>query len=128
MRTSVSRGFTVLEMTFSIAIIAIILVMLGALIQTLPLIALTKNQDLALKIARNEIESLRALGYDSLPSSGSFSNTLLSSLPSGAGTRTITAYNADTKEVLVTVSWVAEQGGTNHSVSLTTLITDIGGL
>jgi prepilin-type N-terminal cleavage/methylation domain-containing protein len=122
-----SKGFTLLEMVFSIAIVAVILVMLGALVQTLPLIALAKNKDLALKIARNEIESLRAGGYGNLPSSGSFSNSLLSSLPSGTGTRTITVYNAETKEVLVSVSWV-EQGVTTHSVSLTTLITDIGGL
>lgn len=87
----------------------------------------TQEKDVALKVATYKIEELRGLGYSSLPGSGSFSDTLLDSLPSGTGSMAITTYNAKVKQVAVTVSWTPPNSSTK-SVVLTTLISDTGGL
>jgi hypothetical protein len=55
-------------------------------------------------------------------------NTLLADLPSGEGTVTITDYNDATKEVTAAVSWNEPTSQATSTVSLTTLITSIGGL
>jgi prepilin-type N-terminal cleavage/methylation domain-containing protein len=121
------KGFTLIEMLVTIWILLLMLVVIGGLVSAFPLLRFSKHQDLALKIATTEIDALRALGYDSLPASGSISSSLLSALPSGAGARTVTDINDATKEVHVAVSWV-ETSGNAHEVVLTTFITEVGGL
>jgi prepilin-type N-terminal cleavage/methylation domain-containing protein len=120
------RGFTLIEVLVTIAIIGAMLVTSQAIRLGAPLVLAAKNQDLALKIAQHEVELLRAGGYSNLPPSGTFSDTLLASLPSGAGTLTVSTYNPKTKQIVVAVSW--SEKGSARSVSLTTLITEIGGL
>ena len=89
----------------------------------------SSNQGIALAIVRNELEILRAGGYDALPSSGSFSNELLNSLPGSAvATRVVTAYNAQTKQVSVSVEWRDAGSPASSTVSLQTLITETGGI
>lgn len=122
------RGFSLIEVTIAIAIIGTMIVSTSALLQRLPVSGReVRDQDVALKIARNEIESLRAGGYDSLPASGSFTNPLLSSLMAGAASVTIAVYDTKTKRADITVSWTGT-GGTTRTVSLTTLITQTSGL
>lgn len=121
------KGTTLLEMLVVIGVLLCMLVVAGSLVAGLPVLRLARHEDIALKIATSQIDTLRAGGYGALPSSGSFSDSLLSSLPSGAGSNTISAFNAETKQVTVTVSWV-ESSGQSHSVSLTSLMTEVGGL
>lgn len=128
MDTRHTRGFSLIEITVAIAIIGLMVVTTSTLLQRLPVSGSeVRNQDIALKIARTEIEILRAGGYDALPTNGPFTNPLLSSLANGSTSVTITAYDAKTKRADVSVSWVGA-GGASRSVSLTTLIAQTSGL
>jgi len=122
-----TRGFSLIEVVVAIAIIGVMVVATSTLLQRLPISGReVRDQDLALRIARNEIEVLRAAGYDSLPASGSFTNTLLSSLASSSASLTISDFNAKTKRVEANVSWRGALG--TRFVSLTTLITENSGM
>ncbi len=121
-----SRGFTILEVVVSVGLIAIMLLLAYTMYANVLTVQELKQRDIALKISSHQIENLRGLGYSALPASGSFSNADLSLLPSGAGAMAVSVYNAQTKQVTVTVSW-AGLGG-NESVSLSTLIVNSGGL
>lgn len=121
------RGFSLIEVTIAVAIIGITIVATSALFSRLPVNGReVRDQDLALKIANNEIETLRAGGYSALPSTGSFNNALLSSLVSGTGSVTITVIDAKTKRADVSVSWQGTSAA--RSVSLTTLLSENSGL
>ncbi|OGG78086.1 hypothetical protein A3A36_02880 [Candidatus Kaiserbacteria bacterium RIFCSPLOWO2_01_FULL_52_12b] len=122
----ITRGFSLVEILVTLFILGTMLVISQAIFLGAPVIQGAKNQDLALKIARNEVEVLRALGYTSLPVSSSFTDSLLSSLSSGSGALVVSDFNLGTKQVVVTVSWM--ERGVAESVSLTTLITKAGGL
>lgn len=105
------------------------LVLLQAVIHSSVLVRTSKNQGIALAIARNEIESLRASGYANLPSSGPFSDNLLSTLPPAAtATLSMSAYNTKTKLAVASVTWLDSGATASSTVSLQTLITETGGL
>ena len=123
------RGFSLIEVIVSIFIIGIILIMVQAVARSGVLVRTSKNQDVALAIARNELEGLRAAGYAALPPNGPFSDTLLSTLPPAATTTlTVSAYNAKTAQVTVSIIWREPGSAASSTVSLGTLITQIGGL
>jgi len=122
------RGFSLIEVTVAIGIIGVMILSTSIFLQRLPVSGReVRDQDIALRIARNEVEVLRATGYDSLPASGPFSNSLLSSLASGTGIATVTTYDAKTKKVDVVVSWTGTRA-IARSVSLTTLVAQNSGL
>jgi len=121
-----NKGFSLVETLVAIAIICIAFFMFQSLSNTTTLARSAKNEDMALKITSNKIEELRALGYSSLPTSGSFSDPALSSLPSSSAAMAISDYDTKTKQVTVTVSWTESNG--NRSVALTTLLAQTGGL
>lgn len=126
--TPLARGFTLIEVVVSIFIIGIIFVASAMLLHGVQSSRVTRNEDLALKIAGNEIEMLRAGGYATLPPSGSpFTDSSLASLASSTATVTTADYDAKTKRVAVTVSWVESDGAT-HAISLSTLVAAVGGL
>ena len=125
--TRLSQGFSLIEVVVAIGIVVAALAAATALAHTVPLSRMTHDEDLALVIARGELESVRAAGYAAAPTSGPFSNSLLSALPSGAGTLAISDFNAGTKQVTVTVSW-REPSLSARSLVLSTLITKVGGL
>lgn len=92
---------------------------------------LTRNlqrQDIAIRILNQKLEDLRALTYTGLPASGAFSDPSLTSIPNGLASTTLTDYNADTKQVLVGVSWQESSSTPVRYLSVTTLITKNGGL
>lgn len=122
-----TRGFALIEVTVSIFVIGIMIVASASLLHGVPASRLSRDQSIALVIAQNEIETLRANGYAALPATGSFSDTALASLSSGAGTLAVAQYDSKTKRVDVTVSWT-EADASAHTVTLTTLVTEIGGL
>lgn len=118
------RGFTLIESVVAIGIIGLLIMSVGAMLQRLPVSTReVRDQDLALRIARNQVEYLRSLGYALLPSSGPFNDTMLASLSQGTGVVTLDDFNPETKQAVVTVSWTGT-GSTTRSVSLTTLITE----
>lgn len=121
------RGFSLIEVVVSIGIMGVALLAVGTLTHTVPLSQQTRYETLALAIATDEIGGVRGGGYSSVPASGSFTSADMSSLPSGAGTVAVSDYNDKTKQVTVTVSW-QKPGLTARSISLSTLITEVGGL
>jgi prepilin-type N-terminal cleavage/methylation domain-containing protein len=121
-------GFSLVEIVVSIAILGTILILLQATITSSVLVRDAKNQGIALSIARNKIESLRLGGYAALPVTGSFSDNLLSSLPQATTTLTVNVYNDKTKQVTVKVIWKDARLSASSTVSLSTLITETGGL
>ncbi len=122
-----ARGFSFIEAIVSIALLGVILIASSAIIGGVPLMQDARDQQIALTIAQSELDALRALGYDVLPLTGTFTDPTLASLASSTATRTIVTFNAKTKRVDVTVSWSARDQ-TQRSLVLTTLITQIGGL
>lgn len=121
-------GFSLIEVTVAIGIIGMMILATSTLLQRIPVSGReVRDQDIALKIARNEIEVLRAGGYDALPASGPFLNSLLNSLLSGSASVAITVYDAKTKKTDVSVSWTGT-GSITRTVLLTTLIAQNSGL
>lgn len=121
------RGFSLIEVVIAIGMMGGVLVLLVAVSRALPLTRIAAHQDIALRIAENKIESLRALGYGNLPSSGSFSDALLSSLPLSSATLAVTSVGSSSQEAVVTVNWHEASSSTALSVSLSTLLAQ-GGL
>lgn len=122
------RGFSLIEVVVSLFVIGVVILLSASIIRAVPLSRHAKYENQAASIAQNELESLRSGGYSALPASGSFTDSLLSTLPSGSGTVDVSDYNAKTKQVSVTVSWQEENATTTSSVAVTTLITSIGSL
>lgn len=128
MRSPRSRGFSLIEILVATGIVVAALIGAEVLVHTLSLSRMTHYEDVALVIARGELENVRSLGYGSVPASGAFSSSLLASLPSGTGALTVSDWNAGTKRITVTVSWQTVDGSAARSLVLSTLITKTGGL
>lgn len=122
-----SKGYTLVEVLMSLAIIAIFFVLFQAAATTVVLNRNVKHQDLALRIAQSQIENLRSLGYSALPASGPFTDAQTATLPGGQAQMAISQYNEKIKQAVVDVSWQEPGAQNRHSVSLTTLIGE-GGL
>jgi prepilin-type N-terminal cleavage/methylation domain-containing protein len=123
-----SRGFSLIEVVVAIAIVGVVSILPQAILGALPLARIAKHQDLALTIAEHKLEQVRALGYAVLPASGPFTNSLQSDFASSSATLAVNVYNAKTKWVNVTVFWNEPNIPTTFSVSLDTLIAEVGGL
>lgn len=123
-----SFGFSLLEVLVTIFIAGLILLIYGASSNILFLSRSAKDQEIALRVANNKIEELRAVGYDALPASGGFSDSQLNLLQGSFATMTITDFNADTKQIIVTVQWQEPGSSVLRTISLPTLITKVGGL
>lgn len=118
-------GFSLVEVLVTLSIIGAITLLYVAISSTYQLTRSAAYREIALRIASEEMNTLRAAGYGVLPGSGSFTDTQMANLPNGSGTLTVTTLNAKTKTIDVTVSW---QEISAHSVSLSTYITETGGL
>ena len=123
-----SRGFSLIEIVVSLFIISVLLLLLLAVTRGAVLVRASSSQGVALSIVRNELESLRAGGYEALPTSGTFPNALVDALPQATTTLTVSDYNTKTKQVTVAVVWLEAGSTASSTVSLSTLITQTGGL
>jgi prepilin-type N-terminal cleavage/methylation domain-containing protein len=126
-RSTKQKGFSVIEVVVSLFMLGVILLVYAAANNTLILNRIAKHQQLAYRIAANELESIRALPYASIPSSGPFSDTLMTNLPSGSGALATSVYDSRTKQIVVTVTWREPGTSIDKTESVTTLITE-GGL
>lgn len=119
-------GFSIMEVPISLFVIAVVLIIYGAASNTVTLNRDSRHKDIAHYIAVNKIEELRNLGYNGIPTSGTFTHSDLSKLPNSTATLTSTDFNADTKQVEVVITW-AEPGAKNlRRVSLITLVNKYG--
>ncbi len=113
----------------AVLIVGVMLLLLEAVTRSGTLVRISKNQGIALSIARNKLESLRIVGYSAVPISGSFTDSLMSTLPPYATTTLyVSEYNEETKQVTVSVIWRDPGSTASSTVSLSTLITETGGL
>ncbi len=123
-----SRGFSLVEVIVSLFILGILLLLFQAVIRSASLVKAAGDQEIATAIARNELEGLRAAGYAALPASGSFADNLLSTLPDATTTLSVSSYTPQTKLVTVAVLWQDPASSASSTVTLSTLITKVGGL
>ncbi|GAC1413685.1 MAG: hypothetical protein NVSMB66_6090 [Candidatus Doudnabacteria bacterium] len=121
------KGFTLIEVVVSLFILGTVVIVYAAANNTLILNRIAKHQQLAYRIAANELESIRAQPYANIPPSGSFNDPLLSNLPAGSGNITVSVYDSKTKQIKATVNWAEYNTAVTKTVSVTTLITQ-GGL
>jgi prepilin-type N-terminal cleavage/methylation domain-containing protein len=117
------KGFTIIEILISLFIISAALLIFQSSITSLTLNKSLRFQDIALHIASSEVDTIKTNGYDYIPNTGTFTHSLLSTLPQGQGTITTTDYNDNTKQIVVTVTW---QDSITRTVHLTTLISESG--
>ena len=122
------RGFTLIEVIVSIFFVGIALIILQSIIRSDVLVQTSKDGGIALAIASDELEKLRINGYTSLPPSGSFSTSLMSALPSATTTLVVNVYNAGTDQVTASVLWQEPGLTASSTISLSTLITQTGGI
>ncbi len=120
-------GFTLIEVLVTILLIGVTLVIYHGTSQSVVLNKWSRYKEIALRIADQKVQTLRTTSYSSIPASGTFTDPLISSLPDGAGTITVTDLNTKTKDVVVTVTWSNPQGTGTQQVQLETYITQ-GGL
>lgn len=121
------RGFSLIEIVVALGIVAAMLMLFQAVLVAERAASTAREQGSALSIVENELESVRAAGFDALPGSGAFSDPGLATLPGGAGTITVTPENSSLSLVAVTVSWQG-RGGESRSVSLSTVVGKTGAL
>ena len=117
---------TLIEGVLVLALMGVFFVIIQTTARTINLNRGSKYQEIALRIAHSKLQTLRTTAYNSLPSSGNFTDPLLSSLPNSQATLTMSSYNNKTKQARVRVTWRNPTGAT-VAVDLETLITQ-GGL
>lgn len=124
-----SRGFSLIEVVVSVFIVSVMLLLFQAVTRSSVLVRTSKNQGIALAIVRNEIENLRAGGYAALPAGTTFSDSLVSTLPRAATTTlSVSTFNTKTKQATAGVVWKDPGATASSTVTLSTLITQTGGL
>jgi hypothetical protein len=98
---------SLIEVIVSMFMITVLLVLYTSALNT---VALTRKQtyaDMAYHAANKQMESLRDMPNSALPPSGNISDPLLSQLPSGSGSYTVSNYPGfgGMKEIVVTINW-----------------------
>lgn len=121
------RGFALVEVVVSILVIGLMIVASASLLHGVPASRLTLDQSIALSIAQNKMGALRDAGYAALPASGTFSDSALASLASSTGSIATSDFSSTTKRIDVSVAWI-EKDASPRSITLTTLMAQIGGL
>lgn len=120
------KGFTVIEVVIALAVVAVIFTIFQASLTTILLNRRAQNQELAVRVANTKMEAIRLLTFETLPTSTTFTDPLLNSLPQGQATIVTSSYNSKTTEVTVNVYWAEFNGMVTHTVSFTTLVTKGG--
>ncbi len=120
------KGFGIIEVVVTLFLIGVTLLMFAIVSNSVVLNKYNKYKEVALRIAEHELQELRTTPYASLPSSGSLSNSQLSSIPQGAANLTITEIETGLSEAEVVVSWRNPSGTGTQQVSLSTYLWQTG--
>ena len=121
------RGFTLVEILVSLALVGLVLAVASVLVSTTELSRSARHAARAREIAESALESARAEGSVSLETRV-LADPRLAELPHGAGILTVAPYAAGLAEVTAEVSWRDSQAAESRSFSLTTLIAQEGGI
>lgn len=119
-----ARGFTLIEMIFSLLLISIALVVYASSLSLSGLIQTTRYRNIAYHSALRQVEILRNTDFLSLPAGGPFSDSGIALLPSGSGQITVVDEDIDLRRFQVSVSW--NENGGPKSVNFETLIYEKG--
>lgn len=122
-----ARGFTLVETVVALFILSVAVVFATIVVGTTKVVRDAALESSAFRIADNKLNELRAVGYAALPASGPFTDPELANLPNGLAGTSVSTVNAETKKIETSVSWTGADGSP-RSVSLTTLVTEVGGL
>lgn len=114
-------------MLVSLALFSVTVVLASIVVNSVKVIRDSSYENGAFRIAANKLDELRAGGYAALSEGGPFVDAELARLPQGLASTSVTAWNDATKKVVAGVSWQGADGTVRY-VSLTTLITENGGL
>jgi Tfp pilus assembly protein PilV len=120
------NGFSIIEVLITVFLMIITLWIYQITSQSVAVNRGNRFKEIALRIADKKLENIRTTAYGSMPASGSFSDSMMSSLPNGSGTLTVSDLNAKTKDVKVTVSWTDPSTQATKHVDLETYITQGG--
>ncbi len=123
-----SRGFSLIEVLISLFIFSILIILFQSVMQSSTLVIIEKNRVVALSIVQDEIEKVRANGYEALPVNGTFQNSLLDNLPSATASITSSAYDAQTARITARVLWQDTNSISSSTIFISTLLTKTGGL
>lgn len=126
------NGVSLIELLLVIVIIATCVILLANLPNALGLVTKSKHVSLAREIAAKQIEDKRSISYANLVNdSSSINDARMSSLPSGAGSVTVSDCDSSVcslaehiKKVTVTINW--RDGSKDQTINLTTLIGEGG--
>ncbi len=120
--TTAEKGFSMVEVIIGLALISILFAVVILQVGTLDISRKQRYENIAYHVANKQMEDLRAISYSSLPASGTITDSLLTQIPSGEGSYTVTDYSgySGMKQMVVTVTW---NDGAVKSVVLRTLVT-----
>ncbi|MGE5298129.1 MAG: type IV pilus modification PilV family protein [Acidobacteriaceae bacterium] len=108
-RTKIGKqeGTSLIEVLILLFLIASMLVLYGAAVNTLTMSKRLRNENYAYHIANKQMEELREQNVTALPASGTITDPMLANIPSSSGDFTVTNHGVFTglKELTVTVSW-----------------------
>ena len=120
-------GFSVIEVVITLFMIAVTLMLFQATANSVVLNKYSRYREIALRIADNKLQTIRTTAFASIPASGTFADSQLSSLPNGVGTITTSDITSTLKDVSVVVKWTKPGGSGTQQVQLQTYIAS-GGL
>ncbi len=121
------KGFGLIEVIVTLFLITVTLLLFQATANSIILNKYSRYREIALRIADQKLQDLRTTPYAELPSTGSFADPQLSSLPNGQAAITVADLNTRLKDVTVTVTWNNPNGSGTQRIRLQTYI-DQGGL
>ena len=106
-RNRYQEGSSLIEVIVSLFMEAVLLIVYASALQVTTITKKLRYETLAYHVANKQMETLRAIDFDSLPASGAIADSMLSLIPSGAGSFTVidSGSFSGLKELAVTVTW-----------------------
>jgi prepilin-type N-terminal cleavage/methylation domain-containing protein len=115
-------GFTVIEVLITLFMIGVTVMLFQATANAVVLNKYGRFREIALRIADKKLQTVRTTAFASIPATGTFSDSLLSTIPNGQATITTTDINSNLKDVMVTITWRRPDNSSTQQVQLQTYI------
>lgn len=114
-------GLSLIEVMISMGILVALFALYTAALNTMNATKSLRFENVAYHVANKKMEELRGTAFTSLPSSGTINDSMLSQIPSGAGSFAVANYvsYSGMKEITVIVTWT--ERGINKQFELKTL-------